>query len=129
MRSRPVGHREHRRVGRGLAAAALAVGAGFGCGSDDDGDLEAFCATATQLGDQSLLDPDVTQQELDRLGVVYDRLAETAPGEISDDADFANEAVQKLREGDISFIADEEESNRLIEALESISDYVRNECP
>ena len=63
------------------------------------------------------------------MGVVYREMAESAPSEIGDDVDFANDAVQKLREGDISFVADEEQAARLITALESISDYVRDECP
>jgi len=112
-----------------LAAGALAAAAVFGCGSDNGGDSEAFCALATQRGEESLLDPEVTQQELDRLGLVYREMAESAPSEISDDVDFANEAVQKLREGDISFVADEEQAARLIAALDSISEYVRDECP
>jgi hypothetical protein len=113
-----------------LAAAALAVAVGFGCAGDDDGgDREAFCALATQRGEASLLDPDVTQQELDRLGLVYEELAEAAPGEVGDAADLANDAVQRLRAGDVSFIADEEQAARLIAALDAIGDYVRDECP
>jgi hypothetical protein len=111
-------------------AAALAAVAAFGCGgSDNGGDSEAFCALATQRGDETLLDPNVTQEQLDRLSLVYREMAESAPGEISDDVDLASEAVEKLREGDISFVADEEEAARLVAALDSISDYVRDECP
>ena len=128
MRRRP--HRDRRlAVARGLAAAALAATAVFGCGGDSGGDSEAFCALATQRGDENLLDPEVTQQELDRLGVVYREMAESAPSEIGNDVDLANDTVQKLREGDISFVADEEQAARLIAALESISDYVRDKCP
>jgi hypothetical protein len=104
-------------------AAAL-----IGC-SDNGGDREAFCATATQLGDQSLLDPEVTREELDRLAAVYAELDDTAPGAVGDDVELLNEAVQKLREGDVSFIADEEQALELAEAFEVLSDYVREECP
>ena len=71
----------------------------------------------------------MTRQQLDRLGLVYEELAEAAPSEVGDDADFANDAVQKLRAGDVSFLADEEQAARLIEALDAIDDYVRDECP
>ena len=128
MRRRPLRNRR-LTAARGLAAGALAAATVLGCGDDNGGDSEAFCALATQRGNESLLDPEVTQPELDRLGLVYREMAEAAPGEISDDVDFANDAVQRLREGDISFVADEEEAARLIAALESISDYVRDECP
>jgi len=111
-----------------VAAVALTAVA-LGCGGSNGGDREAFCATATQLGDQSLLSPEVTRAQLDRLGVVYEELADTAPGPVSDDVDRLNEAVQKLREGDISFVADEEQALALAEAFESVSDYVREECP
>lgn len=111
-----------------MAAVALAAVA-LGCSGSNGGDREAFCATATQLGDESLLSPEVIREQLDRLGVVYEELADTAPGPVSDDVDRLNEAVQKLREGDISFVADEEQTRALAEAFESVSDYVREECP
>lgn len=71
----------------------------------------------------------MTREQLDRLGVVYEELADAAPGAVSDDVNLLNEAVQKLREGDISFVADEEQALALAEAFESVSDYVREECP
>ena len=111
-----------------MAAVALAAAA-LGCGGSNGGDREAFCATATQLGDQSLLSPEVTREQLDRLAVVYQELADTAPGAVSDDVDRLNEAVQKLREGDVSFVADEEQALAIAEAFESVSDYVREDCP
>jgi hypothetical protein len=110
-----------------LAAVAL-VAAGFGC-RESGGDPEAFCATATQLGNQSLLDSEVTREELDRLAAVYRELDDTAPAAVDDDVGLLNEAVQKLREGDVSFIADEERALELAAAFEAISDYVREECP
>jgi hypothetical protein len=111
-----------------VAVAALASAALFGCG-DDGGDRQAFCATATQLGDQSLLDSEVTREELDRLAAVYGELDDTAPDPVGDDVGLLNEAVQKLREGDISFIADEERALELADAFEALTDYVREECP
>ena len=110
-----------------MAAAAL-VAAGSGC-RDDGGDPEAFCATATQLGDQSLLDSEVTREELDRLAVVYRKLDDTAPAAVDDEVGVLNDAVQKLREGDVSFIADEERALELAAAFEALSDHVRKECP
>lgn len=111
-----------------MAVAALASAALFGCGGDD-GDRDAFCATATQLGDESLLDPEVTREQLDRLAAIYEELAETAPAPIDDDVERLSEAVQKLREGDVSFIADEQQALELAEAFEALTDYVREECP
>lgn len=124
--------RLRRRGRRGLAlrrAAAVALAAAaIGC-SDDGGDREAFCATATQLGDQNLLDPEVTRAEIDRLAAVYQELDDTAPGDIGDEVGLLNDAVQKLREGDVSFVADEQRALELAEAFEALSDYVRDECP
>ncbi|HUF84336.1 MAG TPA: hypothetical protein VMQ81_07060 [Acidimicrobiia bacterium] len=130
MRHRPLRLRGSRRavtVGR-VALAALASALLLGCGGDG-GDQEAFCATATQLGDQRLLDPEVTRAELDRLATVYQQLDDTAPADIGDDVELLNDAVQKLREGDISFVADEERALELAEAFEELTDYVRDECP
>ncbi len=110
-----------------MAAVALATVA-LGC-SENPGDREAFCATATQLGDASLLDPDATQQQLDRIAVVYDQLDDTAPGAVRADVDLLDDTVQKLREGDISFVADEEKARQVSNALDSLMDYVREECP
>jgi hypothetical protein len=109
-------------------AAVACAAAIIGC-SDDGGDPEAFCATATQLGDQRLLDPEVTRAELDRLATVYQQLDDTAPAAIGDDVEILNDAVQKLREGDISFVADEQRALELAEAFEELTDYVRDECP
>jgi hypothetical protein len=122
-------HRRGRRLIalRAVAAVALAAAA-VGC-SDNGGNREAFCATATQLGGRSLLDPEVTRAELDRLAAVYQELVDTAPGDISDDVELLNDAVQKLREGDVSFVADEQRALELAEAFEALSDYVRDECP
>jgi len=110
-----------------VAAVALATLA-LGC-SESKGDREAFCATATQLGESSLLDPDATQEQLDRLATVYEQLDETAPSAVRDDVDLLDDTVQKLRTGDISFVADEEKAREVSDALDSLMDSVREECP
>jgi hypothetical protein len=115
-----------RRLAVLMVAATVAIAA---CG-DDGGDRATFCTTADQLGsDSGLLTGDVTREELDELARIYRELAETAPGAVRDDVQFLRDAVDKLREGDVSFVVDEEQAAKLTDAFEGVSDYLREECP
>ena len=122
--------RIRRRALKRAALLALVVAVGLaGCG-DGDGDRESFCATAERLGsDPELLTGDVTLAQLDRLADVYQDLDDTAPGPVRDDVAFLNDAVERLREGDVSFVVDEEQAAKLVDAFEGLTDYLREECP
>lgn len=122
--------RTRRRALRTAALLALVVAVGLaGCG-DGDGDRESLCATAERLGsDPEFLTGDVTQEQLDRLADVYQDLDDTAPGPVRDDVAFLNDAVERLREGDVSFVVDEEQAAKLVDAFEGLTDYLREECP
>lgn len=108
----------------------LAVVVGLTACGGDDGDRDSFCATAERLGsDSALLSGDVTPEQLDRLADVYGELDDTAPGPVRDDVAFLHDAVERLREGDVSFVVDEEQAAQLIDAFEGLTDYLREECP
>jgi hypothetical protein len=109
-----------------LVAVALALA---GCG-EDAGDRESFCATAERLGsDPGLLTGDVTPAQLDRLAGIYQELDDTAPEQVREDVSFLSDAVDRLREGDVSFVVDEEQAAELVDAFEGLTDYLRDECP
>jgi hypothetical protein len=100
-----------------------------GCGGDGGADPAAFCRAAESVAnDPVLLDPEISTEQLDRLAAVYQEMADTAPDSVRDDADFVNDAVHKLLEGDVSFAVDEEQAARLAVAFEAVSDYVREDC-
>ena len=100
-----------------------------GCGADGGADPAAFCSSAESVAnDPVLLDPELSTEQLDRLAAVYQEMADTAPDSVRDDADFLNDAVHKLLEGDVSFAVDEEQAARLVAAFEAVSDYVREDC-
>ncbi|HEX6310504.1 MAG TPA: hypothetical protein VF152_02650 [Acidimicrobiia bacterium] len=79
--------------------------------------------------DPVLLDPGVTTEQLDRLVERYAAMEDNAPSAVREDVEFLYDAVQKLRDGDVSFAVDEEQAFRLTAALDAVSDYVREDCP
>lgn len=110
------------------AGAVLAVAVALGC--DRGGDPDSFCMIAQGVAsDPALLEPEISTGHLDRLVEVYAEMEEAAPRAVRSDVAFLHEAVQKLREGDVSFAVDEEQAARLADAFDAVADYVREECP
>ncbi len=122
--------RSRRALSRAALLTVTATLVLAACDDGGGGDRESFCATAARLGsDPGLLTGDVTPEQLDRLADIYGRLEETAPSRVRDDVEFLNDAVERLREGDVSFVVDEEQAARMVDAFEALDDYLRDDCP
>lgn len=81
-----------KKIGLALAAWALGTAALTACGGDDDagGSTEAFCAALIEANAQD----DV--ESLDQLIAVFVKIADSAPGEIKDDARNMADKMKEL---------------------------------
>ena len=110
-----------------LLALLLGLAGLTGCGDDDGGggSQEAFCDTAEELQGLPTVDPDESEEQLDKAIDALGQLEDDAPSDLEDDVTTLREALETFR--DEGFDADID-TDELESAGERVDTYLREQC-